>query len=78
MTNLPLWIYKHTKQGDLYRVIAIARHTETLEELVVYESLYHSEEFGHTPFWVRPKNMFFEKVIIDGKEFPRFEYIRSS
>ena len=66
--------YQHDK-GKLYDVIDVARHSETLEELVVYKALYDSPEFGNNSIWVRPKEMFFETVIVDGKEIPRFEYL---
>ena len=66
--------YKHYK-GKFYEVIGVARHSETLEELVVYKALYDSTEFGNNSLWVRPKEMFFETVIVDGKEIPRFEFI---
>ena len=66
--------YQHYK-GKLYEVIDVARHSETLEELVVYKALYDSPEFGNNSIWVRPKEMFFETVIVDGKEIPRFEYL---
>jgi hypothetical protein len=48
---------------------------KTLEELVVYKALYNSPEFGQNAFWVRPAKMFMEKVIIEGIEKSRFEYI---
>lgn len=61
-------IYKHYK-GNLYEVIAVARHSETLEEMVIYRALYG--DFG---YWVRPLKMFCENVVIDGKEVPRFAF----
>lgn len=61
--------YLHYK-GKEYELIDIVRHSETMEELVLYRALY-----GERGLWVRPKNMFFEKVIIDGKEIDRFRYI---
>lgn len=60
--------YKHYK-GDFYEVIYVARHSETKEELVIYRSL--KDKF----LWARPKGMFLEKIIIDGKETPRFTFI---
>lgn len=66
--------YKHYK-GNNYEVIGIARHSETLEEMVVYRALYNSPEFGKNQLWVRSKKMFLEKVIVDGKKVPRFEFI---
>jgi hypothetical protein len=74
MEKIKLGKYKHYK-GKFYEVIGIARHSETLEELVVYRALYESKEFGNNSLWARPKEMFFEKVIVDGKEIPRFEFI---
>lgn len=58
--------YQHFK-GFLYQVIAIARHSETLEEMVVYQALY-----GERGIWVRPVKMFLEQVCRDGKVHPRF------
>jgi hypothetical protein len=66
--------YEHYK-GKQYEVIGVARHSETLEELVVYRALYDSEEFGKNALWVRPKSMFLENVVVDGKEMPRFRYL---
>ena len=63
--------YKHYK-GKEYEVIGIARHSETLEELVVYRALYQTE--GEN-LWVRPLKMFLEEVEIEGKKMPRFEFL---
>ncbi len=62
-------VYRHYK-GGLYRVICVAHHSETLEDMVVYESL--SEGSG---FWVRPASMWNETVTVDGITRPRFEKI---
>lgn len=67
--------YQHYK-GEFYEVIGVARHSETLEELVVYRALYDSEEFGENALWVRPKKMFLEEINVDGKKVSRFQYIR--
>lgn len=61
--------YQHWK-GKMYEVIGIAKHSETLKEFVVYRALY-----GKNELWIRPKEMFLEKVIVNGKEIPRFKYI---
>lgn len=74
MDEVKLGKYTHYK-GKQYEVIGLARHSETLEELVIYKALYNSEEFGDNSLWARPKSMFFESVNIDGKEIPRFRYI---
>ena len=75
MKNLEIGaIYKHYK-GHEYEVIGIARHSETLEEMVVYKALYESPEFGKDCLWVRPKIMFLENVMVNGKEIERFKKI---
>ena len=61
--------YRHYK-GKLYTVIAETKHSETLEDLVVYRA-----EYGERGVWVRPKAMFLENVSVDGKTFARFEYV---
>jgi hypothetical protein len=65
--------YRHYKGRD-YEVIATARHSETLEELVVYRALYTTGDNDPGSLWVRPKAMFEETVVVNGKEVPRFEY----
>jgi cyclomaltodextrinase len=67
-------MYKHYK-GNNYKAIGLARHSETLEELVVYCALYNHTKFGENSLWARPKEMFLGNVIIDGKEVERFEKI---
>jgi hypothetical protein len=67
--ELKLGQYKHYK-GGLYEVIGIAKHSESLEELVVYRALY-----GDHDLWVRPLKMFLETVEYNGKTVPRFEFI---
>lgn len=76
MEDLKLGKYQHYK-GQFYEVIGLARHTETLEELVVYRALYESKEFGPNALWVRPKSMFLEYVTstINGTQIPRFKYV---
>ncbi len=61
--------YRHFK-GNMYEVIGTAKHSETLEEMVVYRALY-----GDGELWVRPAEMWNETVIRDGKSFKRFEYV---
>ena len=74
MEELKLGKYQHYK-GKFYEVISVARHSETLEEFVVYRALYDSREFGKNALWIRPKSMFLENVNIDGKEVPRFKFV---
>jgi len=65
-------LYKHFK-GKLYRVLGVARHSENpAEELVVYQALYDSKEFGENALWVRPKKIFLETVERDDKVIKRF------
>lgn len=59
--------YRHYKGGE-YEVLAVARHSETLEALVVYRPLYND-----SGWWVRPHAMFVETVVVDGVRRPRFE-----
>lgn len=66
LPDTPLGRYRHYK-GHAYEVIGVARHSETLEPLVVYRPLYNA-----TGLWVRPHTMFFEEVEIDGVRRPRF------
>lgn len=68
--------YQHYK-GKQYEVIAVAHHSETLEELVVYKALYDTPDFGYGAVWVRPKAMFEDKVLIDGVLRRRFEPIEN-
>ena len=65
-------VYRHYK-GNAYQVIGIAKHSETEEDLVVYRALYGT--FG---LWVRPLDMFCEKVEIGGKLVSRFEQIQQA
>ena len=60
-------LYRHFK-GNYYRVLSIARHSETTEPMVVYQALY-----GNSGIWVRPADMWNETVERDGKEFRRFQ-----
>jgi len=67
-------IYKHYK-GNNYEVVGVVRHSETLEEMVLYKALYYHPKFGNNSLWVRPKEMFLENVIVDGVEVERFKKI---
>jgi len=65
-------IYHHYKGND-YEVLGVAKHSETLEDMVVYRALY-----GEGELWVRPMSMFDELVEIDGKKIKRFEKISTN
>ena len=64
--------YRHFK-GNEYQVLYLARHSETMEEMVVYRALY-----GEQGIWVRPARMWNETVERDGKTYPRFTKIEDS
>jgi hypothetical protein len=68
--TLKTGIYTHYK-GNEYKVIGCARHSETDEQLVVYQPMY-----GEGGLWVRPKDMFMEEVEIEGMKRPRFKFTR--
>jgi hypothetical protein len=70
LANLKPGIYRHFK-GSEYRVMGVARHSETEEQLVVYHPLY-----GDRTWWVRPLAMFTEVVEHEGSTVPRFAYQR--
>ena len=64
-------IYEHYK-GLRYKILGVARHSETLEELIVYQALY-----GEREIWVRPLAMFLENIVINGQSLPRFKLVPS-
>lgn len=69
----PGMIYLHYK-GGVYRALGVAKHTETKELMVVYEHLWPHEH----SYFVRPQEMFFDTVEVDGKTKPRFQFIRNN
>lgn len=69
MEKLILGKYRHYKGGE-YEAVAIARHSETLEDMVVYRALY-----GEGEYWVRPLSMWSESVTVGGKTVLRFTKI---
>ena len=69
MSNVKEGKYRHFK-GKEYEVLGIAKHSETLEEFVVYKALY-----GDGQLWIRPLFSFNEMVDQGNKQVPRFEFI---
>lgn len=69
MESIRPGIYRHFK-GNLYRVLFTAQHSETREEMVVYQALY-----GEKGYWVRPASMWNETVKRDSYTGPRFAWI---
>ncbi len=70
--SVKLGKYRHFK-GNEYEVIHIAKHSETLENMVVYRALY-----GDGDVWVRPESMWNETIERDGKILKRFTYIEKA
>ena len=70
LPDTPTGRYRHYKGGE-YEVLGVARHSETLEPLVVYRPLY-----GAGGLWVRPHAMFFSDVEAGGRSQPRFAPVR--
>ena len=66
MMELKPGLYRHFK-GNQYRLLYVAKHSETLEPMVVYQALY-----GDQGIWVRPASMWNERVERDGYYGPRF------
>lgn len=69
MTEITPGRYRHYK-GNEYTVLGVARHSETLEELVVYR-----QEYGDRELWVRPAAMFADTVNVSGHSVPRFQFV---
>ncbi len=68
---MELGLYKHYK-GNIYEVIGIAKHSETLEEMVVYKATYQADIEN---LWVRPKTMFLESIEVNELITKRFTKI---
>ncbi|MFA6476181.1 MAG: DUF1653 domain-containing protein [Candidatus Paceibacterota bacterium] len=72
--EIKIGIYEHYK-GHKYRVLGVAKHSETLEDLVIYEALYDNEL---SKLWARPVEMFIGGVEIEGQKVPRFKFVSES
>lgn len=62
-------VYRHYK-GNLYRVLCVAKHSETLEDMVVYQ-----DAIDEAKVWARPLSMWSEEVDVGGKKLPRFQLL---
>jgi len=71
MVKLKAGKYRHYK-GNLYKVLGVVKHSESLEDLVLYECLYENPT---SKIWVRPLKMFLEEISINGRKVLRFEYL---
>ena len=69
---IPTGRYRHYKGND-YIVLGTARHSETEEQMVVYQT-----DYGDRSTWVRPLDMFVEHVEVDGMSQPRFRHVSDS
>ena len=72
LPSTPLGRYRHYKGGE-YEVIGVARHSETLEPLVVYRPLYND-----SGWWLRPHAMFFGALTLNGAQQPRFTRVAAA
>jgi len=72
MNPIPLGIYRHYK-GNHYEVVGFARHSETLEDMVIYKALY-----GENATWVRPLSMWDDLIEVGGRTVKRFEYVMTA
>jgi len=68
---IPLGLYRHYK-GTIYQVLGLAKHSETLEELVVYKNTKDQS------LWARPVSMFLEEVEVNGQKQLRFTRLKSN
>ena len=74
MAELKLGKYRHYK-NILVKVIGVGKHSESLEDLVIYEKLEDFGGFKKGSLWVRPLKMIKEKVLVNGKKVPRFKFL---
>ncbi len=72
MDKFKIGKYQHSKTRNFYRVIGLAKHSDTFEDLVIYECLYNNPK---SKLWVRSMKLFLEEVEVDGKKVPRFKFV---
>ena len=73
LPELALGRYRHFKNGKEYEVVGLARHSETLEPMVIYKALYAAENRELGELWARPYAMFVEEVAHEGRRVKRFQ-----
>lgn len=69
MSKIKLGTYRHYK-GNTYKVLHIAKHSETLEDMVIYQDVNNPDKI-----WARPVSMWNDEIEIDEKIVKRFEFI---
>jgi hypothetical protein len=74
MGKIKKGVYEHYS-GRRYDVIGVAKHSETLSEMVVYRPLYETDKQFKDYLWVRPIKMFLDEAKVQGKKVKRFKYI---
>ncbi len=73
MQNVRVWeVYRHYR-WTIYKIIGIWKHSETLEDLVIYEALYDNPV---SKIWCRPLSNFTEEILIQNKKIKRFEIVK--
>ncbi len=72
MNTLKIGTYQHYRTRNFYRIIGVAKHSETEEDLVIYECLYDNPK---SKMWARPLKMFLEDVKVNGQKIPRFTFV---
>ncbi len=71
MSSQEFKLYRHYK-NKIYRYFSLVKHSETLEDFVLYKPLENNPE---GQLWIRPKDMFFEEINVNGQQIPRFSPI---
>ena len=81
MGEAKLGCYKHYS-NRYYQLIGFAHNSDTQEKMVIYRPMYETppdlvEEYGDNITFVRPYNVFFSNVVVDGVEMPRFQHVEN-
>ncbi len=72
MQEIETGLWQHSKSGKQYIVLGTAWHSESMQQMVVYQAQYDSADLGPNPTFVRPIEMWTEQVEIEGELKPRF------